>query len=223
MDAYIQMGDTERQEPHHSLFSCSDIYTEGGKKNGRVCIDGRHTHREEAPHPLLFSCSDIYFFSLFLFIYLDIYKQNIYKQKEGEKMDMYVQMGDREREAPFVQGGVPMCRYEKREGKQNLTFLWTHAPSPLQEAPSLLPVLRVSPNTGCFFSHIFFVSFTFLCGRFCAFPQISAVFLSIYIYFQRHQSCCWKRAFPQILAFYTFFFTYFLGVKAAADLARFKP
>ncbi len=49
------MGDTERQEPHHSLFSCSDIYTEGGKKNGRVCIDGRHREREEAPHPLLFS------------------------------------------------------------------------------------------------------------------------------------------------------------------------
>ena len=210
MDVYIQMGDTERQEPHHSLFSCSDIYTEGGKKNGRVCIDGRHREREEAPHPLLFSCSDIYFFSLFLFIYLDIYKQNIYKQKEGEKMDMYVQMGDREREAPFVQGGVPMCRYEKREGKQNLTFLWTHAPSPLQEAPSLLPVLHVSPNTGCFFSpHIFCFIYILVRPILRVSPNIGCFPFYLHLFLEAPKLLLETRVSPNIGILYFFFYLFF--------------
>ena len=118
-----------------------------------------------------------------------------------------------------------MCRYKKREGKQNLTFLWTHAPSPLQEAPSLLPVLHVSPNTGCFFSpHIFCFIYILVRPILRVSPNIGCFPFYLHLFLEAPKLLLETRVSPNIGILYFFFsHTYFLGVKAAADLARFKP
>ena len=180
-----------------------------------VYVQMGDTHTERRHHTLCYSAVQIYIFSPFFCLYIWTYINRTYINRRREKKWTCMYRWATERERHHSSKVESLCA-DMKKGRENKISLFCGLTRHrlFRRRPACCQFCTFPQIPADFFSHIFFVSCTFLCGRFCAFPQISAVFLSIYIYFQRHQSCCWKRAFPQILAFYTFFFTYFLGCQS---------